>query len=192
MIQIDNKVISLPIIENKFYCNLKQCKGICCVEGDAGAPLEEEELEIIKKYLPIIKQYLPEIAKKELKKQGHFVTNKTGEFETPLIDKKECVYTIFENGIALCSFEKAFHDKKIKFKKPISCYLYPIRITKSNELEFLNFSSWNICNSAFKFGIEKGIPIYECVKDAIIVKYGKKFYETLKKVAIEWKKYKGN
>jgi hypothetical protein len=190
MIQIDNKVVSLQILEQKFCCNLAVCKGACCVEGDAGAPLDEEELDLIKETLPVVKDYLPEVALKEIEKQGYFVKNEQGEFETPLVAGKECVYTVFENGMALCGIEKAYREGKISFKKPISCHLYPIRISKSDDLEFLNFSYWNICDSAFTNGSENGIPVYTSVKEALVRKYGQEFYDTLVEVADEWEDYK--
>lgn len=192
MIQIDNKVVSLPVLEKKFCCDLSKCKGACCVEGDAGAPLEEDELQILEDIYETVKPYLPAKAVEEIERQGTYVQAPNGEYETPLVEGKECVYTVFENGLALCGIEKAYREGKINWKKPISCHLYPIRISKSqkDDMEFLNFSYWDICESAFICGFKDGIPVYKSVKEALIRKYGEDFYKTLEQVAAEWEEYK--
>lgn len=190
MIQIDDKVISLQVLEQRFCCDLSKCKGSCCVEGDAGAPLEEKELQTLADIYPTVKPYLPEKAQQAIEAQGTHVQNTQGEYETPLVEGKECVYTIFQNGVALCGIERAYREGKIDFPKPISCHLYPIRVSKQKEIEVLNFSYWNICDPAFTHGKKLGTPVYETVKDGLIRKYGQTFYDTLQEVAQEWETYK--
>ena len=129
MIQLGKTLISEDLLEKEFVCNIQQCKGACCVEGEAGAPLEEAELAEIDKHFDAIKPYLNAKALAEIEKQGLYVKGWDGEWETPIIDGKECVYTLFDaQGKASCGIEKAYLDGKINWKKPISCHLYPVRV----------------------------------------------------------------
>ena len=125
MLQIGNTLISLDIIEQKFKCNLNICKGACCLHGDSGAPLEENEKEILRNVFSKIKSYLPKKNFHVLKKSGLYYKDKEGDWVTTLVDGKQCAYSFLENGIYLCAIEKAYLDKKIGFKKPLSCHLYP-------------------------------------------------------------------
>lgn len=183
MLQIKNTLVSLDVIEKKFICDLSKCKGDCCVHGDYGAPLEPEELATINKYLPKIKAYLNEKALKSLTKYGTKLKDDEGSFVTPLIDKKECVYTYFENNIAKCAIEKAFINGDIDFQKPISCHLYPIRITKYPTFIAVNYHKWEICSPANENGKTLGVPVYKFLKDPLIRKFGKKWYDELELTA---------
>jgi hypothetical protein len=179
MIKINDTLISSDIVEVKFACNLKHCFGECCVSGDAGAPLEEEEISIIEDYIDKIKPYLTEKGKQIIENCGIFDYDADGEFVTPLIDNQECAFTYFENNIAFCAIEKAFIDRKIDFLKPVSCHLYPIRITKHKTCTAVNFHDWDICKSALKNGENKGIPLYQFLKEPLIRKFGKDWYDRL-------------
>ena len=180
MFQIENQIISLDVIEKHFFCDLKKCRGICCLEGDSGAPLEEKEIKILEKIFPKIKNYLTGESKKIIKKKGTWVIDEDGDKVTPLINKKECVYTIFENGIIKCAIEKAFLDGKTDFKKPISCYLYPLRITKYKDFDAVNYDKNDLCKSAVRLGNKKNIPLYAFLEKPLIRKYGEKWYEQLR------------
>ncbi|MDC0909674.1 DUF3109 family protein [Flavobacteriaceae bacterium] len=189
MFQIKNTLVSESIIENDFVCNLSKCKGACCIEGNAGAPLEDKEIDEIKKSYPIVKQYLSSKSINEITKQGQFITTVSGDFETPLVDGKECVYLILnENKVAQCSFEKAFEEGLISWKKPISCHLYPIRTKDFSEFVSVNYDKWSICSDACVLGKELQVPVYKFVKDALIRKFGKDWYQELELAAKDLKK----
>jgi len=184
MIIVNKAVVSKKIIENYFSCNLMSCKGSCCVEGNGGAPIEKEEIKSVKKSFKYVKKYLSEKNLKEIKKQGVVVIGQDGELETPLVNGRECVYSIKNrNGIVKCAFEQAFRNKKTNFKKPISCELYPIRIKKlENGFELLNYHKWDICAPACKKGVSLKIPIYKFLKSALIRKFGTDWYNLLTKI----------
>ena len=180
MIFIKNILVSQEILEKKFMCDLKSCKGACCVEGNAGAPLEKGEIKKIKNSFEKIKKNLNTRSIKEIKRQGFYVTSEKGNLETPLNNGKECVYAIKErNGQIKCAFEKSFFAGESNFRKPISCHLYPIRIKKTNLFEKLNYEHWDICSKACKLGDKLKIPVYVFLKDALISKYGKSWYKQL-------------
>jgi len=179
MILIDQQLISDEILDNAFACDLNACKGACCVEGDEGAFLEEDELSELERVYPVVKEYMTNEGILAVEKQGYFIKNEDGEFKTPLIGGGPCAYIYYESGVALCGIEKAYRDGKIDWMKPISCHLYPIRITKSGEYDALNYERWDICSPACSNGERLQIPVYQFVKDALIRKYGSDFYEAL-------------
>ncbi|MBI9055711.1 MAG: DUF3109 family protein [Bacteroidales bacterium] len=181
MMQVGNCIVGTELLEENFLCNLDSCKGHCCVEGESGAPLEEGEAELIEKYYPKFERYLKDESIKEIKKTGYSVIDKRdGEPVTPLLKGKECVYAIFENGIAKCGIEKAYLKEKIPFRKPISCHLYPIRIKKmSDDLDALNYHFWDVCDPARKCGCKKGVKAYKFLEEALVRKYGQEWYDEL-------------
>lgn len=183
MLQIGNAIVSLDVIEKKFICDFVKCKGACCIEGDSGAPLDDDEKAILEEIYPDIKEYLNEQGIAEIEKQGTSVIDSDGDLVTPIINDKECVYTVFENGLALCGIEKAFLDGKINYRKPISCSLYPIRIQKYEEFDAVNYNKWNICAPARELGFKMGIPVYKFLKDPLIRKYGEDWYNELEYAA---------
>lgn len=186
MIQIGNTIISSEIFEKKFVCDLEKCRGACCVEGDSGAPLDKDELKVLDKIYPQVKPYLSEDGIKSIEKYGKYLIDSDGDYVTPLVNGElECAYTIFEGGIAKCGIEKAYLDGKIKFHKPISCHLYPIRIQKlKSGDEALNYHKWDLCKAACSLGKKLEVPIYKFLKDPLIRKYGKKWYQELE-IAVE-------
>ena len=191
MIVIGDTIISEDLLNVYFVCNLKKCLGMCCVEGDAGAPLTEEETAVLQLIYPSIKPYLPYQSLQSIAKQGVYVKDFEGELTTPLVDKKHCVYACFdENKIAGCAIEKAYFDGVIKFRKPLSCHLYPIRITKNISFDAVNYHKWPICDVARKHGEQLKTPLYKFTEDALIRKYGKKWYDELAFVAKEYYKKK--
>jgi len=189
MIQIDDKLISEEIFSEEFVCNLSKCKGACCVEGDIGAPLEKHEAEILDKLYPKFKPYLTEAGIKAIEKQGTWeIDPSDGEYVTPMVENRECVYVTFdEKGITKCGIEKAYEDGAIDWQKPISCHLYPIRVTEYRTFTALNYHEWPICSDACTLGKELQVPVYKFLKTPLIRKYGEDFYKTLSEAADEWK-----
>ncbi|MDT0553674.1 DUF3109 family protein [Urechidicola vernalis] len=190
MIQIGKTIISEDILEKEFVCNLSACKGACCVDGDAGAPLEEGELKKLMDVYPKVKPYLRPEGIAAIEEQGLFTTT-DGEHETTLIDGKDCAYVIFdEHNTALCGIEEAYNQGDVDWKKPISCHLYPIRVQDYSEFSAVNYHKWQICDDACSLGKELQVPTYKFVKQALIRKFGEDWYAELEKVAEEYKKFK--
>lgn len=180
MIELDKVILSDDVRDQFFVCNLQKCKGACCVEGDLGAPLLPEELAILEDIYPTVAPYLSEEGKLAIETQGTSVLDEDNEYSTPTIGGKECAYAIYDDrGILKCGIEQAYNDGKIAFKKPISCHLYPIRITQYEEFEAINYDRWHICNPACSFGKELGVPVYKFLKEALIRKYGEAWYARL-------------
>ena len=189
MIQIDDKLISEDLFSEEFVCNLAKCKGICCVEGDAGAPLDEDETKILDEIYPKIKPYLRPEGIQAIEEQGTYTLDFEGDLVTPLVNNAECAYVIFdEKGYTKCAIEKAYEDGVIDWQKPISCHLYPIRITESSNFSAINYPEWDICSDACTLGKELGVKVYQFLKKPLIRKYGEEFYQTLSEAAEEWEK----
>lgn len=185
MIQIENTLISFDIFEKKFCCDISQCKGACCIEGDAGAPLEQDEPAKIQENYEGIKPFMKQSGLDAVAAQGFSVIDKDGDLGTPLINEGECAYAIEENGSCWCAIEKAWTEGKSSFRKPISCHLYPIRISDFGDFEALNYNKWEICRCARKKGEREGIPLYRFLREALIVRYGEEWYEQLEYAARE-------
>jgi hypothetical protein len=183
MIVIDNKLVSDEIVEEQFVCDLNKCKGGCCVDGDAGAPLSSEELLHLNEVYDAVLPYLDEENKKELLKQGKYVYNNEFGWVTPTIESKVCVYGITdEKGIVKCGIEQAYNDGKVNWKKPISCHLFPIRVklSKNKKTEYVNYEPReDLCSAACNLGKKLKVPVYVFLKEALVRKYGTEFYETL-------------
>ena len=189
MIQIDDKLISEELFSEEFVCNLAKCKGICCVEGDAGAPLDEDETKILDETYPKIKPYLRPEGIQAIEEQGTYTLDFEGDLVTPLVNNAECAYVIFdEKGYTKCAIEKAYEDGVIDWQKPISCHLYPIRITEYSNFSAINYHEWDICSDACTLGKELGVKVYQFLKKPLIRKYGEEFYQTLSEAAEEWEK----
>ena len=180
MILIDHTVISDDIAEQFFACNLNKCKGACCVEGDAGAPLERDELAKLREVYPEVKPYLSAEGIQAIEAQGLYETDEDGDYVTTTVGGRECVYAIYdEKGILKCGIEAAYNDGKVNWKKPISCHLYPIRVTKYDQYHALNYDRWPICSPACGFGKELNVPVYKFVREALIRAYGAEWYGKL-------------
>ena len=189
MIQIDDKLISEDLFSEEFVCNLAKCKGICCVDGDAGAPLDEDETKILDEIYPKIKPYLRPEGIQAIEEQGTYTLDFEGDLVTPLVNNAECAYVIFdEKGYTKCAIEKAYEDGVIDWQKPISCHLYPIRITEYSNFSAINYHEWDICSDACTLGKELGVKVYQFLKKPLIRKYGEEFYQTLSAAAEEWEK----
>jgi hypothetical protein len=180
MILIDDTCISDDIAEKFFVCNLEKCKGACCVEGDLGAPLEESELAVMEEIYDKVKPYLTPEGIKAIEEQGKYIQDWEGDYSTTTINDKECAYAFYdEKNILKCGIEQAYLDEKIDFKKPISCHLYPIRITKYDNFHALNYDRWSICSDACTFGEQLGVEVYKFLKEPLIRAYGEEWYEQL-------------
>jgi len=180
MIVIGKTVISDDIADNYFLCDLNKCKGGCCVEGDLGAPLEEDELPILDEIYEKIKPFLSEEGIKAIEEQGKYIFDDDKEYSTPTVNGKECAYAIYdERGILKCGIEKAYEKGETKFRKPISCHLYPIRATKYDNYYALNYDRWEICLPACELGRKTKLPLYKFLKDPLIKKFGREWYNKL-------------
>lgn len=189
MIKINKTLISEAIIDTEFACNLSACKGECCVAGDAGAPLDEPELDILNSIYPKVKPFLRPEGIKAIEEQGTHVLSDFEEPETPLVEGKECAYVNFsDHGTALCGIEMAYRAGEIDFKKPVSCELYPIRVQKLSELQAVNYDKWEICSNACTLGKSLEIPVYIFAKAALKRKFGEEWYTELEEKVEEIKK----
>lgn len=188
MIQIDDKIISLDLFTARFCCDLKACRGECCVEGNSGAPLDEDEIALLEQEWDNYEPYMTPEGKQAIREQGVAVVDEDGDLTTPLVNGAECAYTIQENGITWCAIEKAWSEGKTAYRKPISCHLYPIRLVKlSEELTGLQYHRWEICRAAEVLGAQKGEPLYRTLKEPIIRRFGEKFYEVMEECEQELK-----
>ena len=187
MIAIGNILVSDAVVKEQFVCDLSKCKGACCVDGDAGAPLENEELDKINEVYDAVLPYLNETSKKELERQGRYVYDREYGWVTPTINSKVCVYGIFDAaGVVKCGIEQAYIDGKVKWKKPISCHLFPIitKESKRSDNVYVNYEPReDHCKAACTFGKKLKVPVYVFLKEALTRKFGKKFYSALEATA---------
>jgi hypothetical protein len=178
MIEIGRTILSRDVFEKHFLCDVMKCKGACCIEGDSGAPLTEEEALIIKKEYPKFEEYLPRKHKREIEKQGHAVIDSDGDLVTPLVNDRQCVYSFYnENKILKCAIEKAHFEGRFEFRKPISCHLFPIRITEYKKFDAVNYQELDICKSGRTCGASEKLPLYKFLKEPLITKYGADWYK---------------
>ncbi len=188
MFQLGKTIVSEEILEREFVCNLSACKGTCCIDGDAGAPLNEDETKILEEIYPKVKPYLRPEGITAIEAQGTWVKGEDGDFEATLIEGKDCAYVIFDGEIALCGIEQAYNEGIVSWKKPVSCHLYPIRVKDFTEFTAVNYDKWHICDDACTLGKELQVPVYKFVKEALIRRFGEDWYLELEKVALDLKK----
>ncbi len=188
LFELENKIVSTEIFSRKFVCDLKACKGACCIEGDGGAPLEIDEIENIQTNLETIKKYMRPEGIQTVETNGIQYKDADGDAVTTLINNKECAFVFFdENNSAKCSIEHAFKKGEIDFNKPLSCHLYPIRIKKFNDYSAINFESWDICKPACSCGEQLNIPVYKFLKEPLIRAFGEDFFFELTEIEKEFK-----
>jgi Protein of unknown function (DUF3109) len=186
VIKIQNVLVSEDFLDEYFCCDLNACLGACCVEGEEGAPLVEDEISEIEEKYPEIKKLLSPDAINEIEKEGFAVKDPSGDWVTPTVDKKECVYAFYnENGILKCSFEKVWNGNDSDFEKPMSCHLYPAREVELFEVTALNYHKWEICSDACELGKKSKIPLYKFLQSALERKYGKDWYREFAEVVEE-------
>lgn len=186
MIVVGNAVLSDDLVENQFVCNLLKCKGACCEEGDSGAPLSTEEVDILANELENIKPFLTFEGKAEIEKNGFSEKDGDGDWVTTTLGGRACVFAVKErSGILKCGIENAFKAGKTSFYKPISCHLYPIRITEYAQYSALNYHRWHICKPACENGTSLGVPIYQFLKEPLIRRFGADWYQNLTEIVKE-------
>lgn len=183
MIKIRGTLISLDLVEENFTCDLKKCKGACCVLGDSGAPLLDDEVSKLKDIYEDIKGFLRPEARDAIEKNGVYYIDPDGEPVTQLNNGKECVFTVFEKGIARCGIEQAFEEGKTDFRKPMSCHLYPVRIRKYKDFDAVNYDKWIICKPAIRLGNRLQTPVYRFVEQSLIRRFGKEWFIELSEAA---------
>lgn len=188
LIELNDKIISTQIFERKFVCDLSACKGACCIEGDSGAPLTLDEVNILEEEIEAIKPYMRPEGIAAVEKSGVFYIDQENDEVTTLVNGKECAFVFFdEQGITKCSIEKANKEGKLDFKKPISCHLYPIRTKQFEEFEAMNYDVWDICKPACACGDKLDVPVFRFLKEPLIRKYGEEFFAELEQVDREIK-----
>ncbi len=189
MLQIGDVVISLDVFREKFLCNLDVCKGVCCVEGDAGAPITPEEVEKIEEVLPLIwNDLLPE-ARAVINKQGVAYIDVEGDLVTSIVNGKDCVFTCSDTrGRCACAIERAYHAGKTDFHKPASCHLYPLRVRDYGSYKAVNYHRWDVCKAAVLLGEKENVPLYRFLKEPLVRKFGKEWYDELEIAAKELQK----
>ncbi len=189
MFQIGKTIVSEDIIQKDFVCNLSACHGGCCVDGDAGAPLNEAETKILEDIYAKVKPFLRPEGIAAIESQGTWVVGSDGTLETPLIDNKDCAYVIFDGKTALCGIEQAYNQGVVEWKKPVSCHLYPVRVKDFSAFAAVNYDRWDICDDACSLGKELEVPVYKFVKEALIRRFGQQWYDELELVASELKSH---
>lgn len=187
MLQIEDTIVSFDLLEEPFVCDLLSCKGECCIEGDAGAPLENDEIARIEEILPLIWDDLTEVSREIIQKQGVYYIDTDGEPVTSIVGGRECVFTYTDShGICKCAIEKAYREGKTDFYKPISCHLYPVRLQKYSEFTAVNYHKWSICECARIQGSSLRVPVYKFLKEPLVRKFGEDWYKQLDYAAKEF------
>jgi len=180
MIEIDGKIVSTDILTTDFLCDISECRGICCVEGNAGAPLEDDEPDILEENYPLYRPYMTAEGIESVERNGFMVVDTDGDYTTPLVNDAECAYSYNENGVTLCAIEKAYMEGKCNWRKPISCHLYPIRAVKfSNGGIGLNYHRWNVCCPALECGRKAAVPMFRMLREPIERAFGPSFFDAL-------------
>ncbi|MDE5568071.1 MAG: DUF3109 family protein [Muribaculaceae bacterium] len=180
MLQIQDTLVSLDLAEQFFCCDLDSCLGECCIEGDAGAPITEDERRKLENVLPVIWDDLLPAAKREIEENGVSYIDEEGDLVTSIVDGKNCVFTTFgPGGMCYCAIEKAYREGKTDFMKPASCHLYPVRLTKYPTFTAVNYHKWKICKCAEILGRAKGIRLYRFLEGPLVRQFGQEWYNEL-------------
>jgi hypothetical protein len=187
MIIHGDTLVSEDLFEKNFICNLSKCKGACCVEGDQGAPVTREEIAAMQHNLEAVKPYLTPESLKAIESKGFWETDPEGDLVTTCLPTGECNFSIYKDGILSCGIEQAWKDGNSSFRKPISCHLYPIRVSNVGNYEALNYHRWDVCKPACQLGDEHQVPVFRFLKDALIRKYGESWYNELDDIARAFK-----
>lgn len=180
MIIIDNVIVTDEFLNARFCCQLARCKGECCVAGDAGAPLDPEEVGIIEENIEEIKLYMRPEGIEAIEQNDVYDYDDEGNMVTQLVNNEECAFVYFhENGTALCAIEKAYNEGKIDLWKPISCHLYPIRLVEKDGFIYVNYHEWSVCVPAKRHGEKEGIPLYKFLRQPLVRRFGEDWYNRL-------------
>lgn len=184
MIEIGDKIVSRDVFDVMFACDYAACRGACCVEGDSGAPLTEEEVTLLKKHLPKVKHLLSPQAKQIIEEQGVSYIDEEGDLVTSIVNGKDCVFTTYDDeGNCLCAYEKMYYAGEIDWIKPMSCQLYPIRLTHYSSFTAVNYHKWSVCKSALKRGRREGTPVYKFLEGPLKRVFGEEWYAELEEAA---------
>ena len=179
MLVVQDCIVSEDLADHCFSCPLHECHGTCCIEGDAGAPLDADEISVLETIFPIVKEYMTPEGIAAIEQQGVAVRDMEGDWGTPLVHQKACAFVVHDGDVALCAIEKAYRDGKIDFPKPISCHLYPVRVEHYGQFTAVNYHRWDICRCAIARGEREGIPLYKYLEVALIRKFGEAWYNEL-------------
>lgn len=180
MFEIKDTLVSLDLAEQFFCCDLDACKGQCCIDGDAGAPVTPQEVERIKEVLPAIWDDMLPRARQEVEANGVAYIDEEGDLVTTIIDGANCAFTCYDKGgMCLCAIEKACRQGKIDFLKPASCHLYPLRLTEYAKFTAVNYHRWKICKPAEALGRKLGIRLYQFLKGPLVARFGQEWYDEL-------------
>lgn len=185
LVEIGNTLVSLELFTEKFCCDLSACHGACCVEGDAGAPVEESEIGGLEEAAEKIWDDLSEDARTVIRKHGVVTVDRDGEFVTSIVDGRDCVFTCHENGCCYCAIERACHNNGLNVQKPLSCHLYPIRVSKVGDSLALNYHRWSVCRPAVEQGRRLNLPLYKFLREPLIRAFGQEWWDELELVAGE-------
>lgn len=189
MIEIKDTVVTLDLFREQFCCDLGACKGACCIEGDAGAPVKLEEVAQIEEAAEIVWDELSPKAQEVIKAQGVVYTDQDGDIVTSIVDNKDCVFTCYDDkGCCYCAIDKAFREGRCKFQKPISCHLYPIRLSRMGSYTAVNYHRWDVCKAATLLGKKLNLPVYKFLKEPLIKAFGQEWWDECDVVAGELKK----
>jgi hypothetical protein len=189
MVQLEDKIIAFEVFEKQFVCDLSSCKGACCVEGDAGAPLDLQEIKILEETYEMVKPFMRKEGIEAIEENGFYVFDGDGDYTTPLVNNSECAFVSFDkDGTAKCSIEQAYNEGHINFKKPISCHLFPVRVKQYKDFEALNYEEIKICKPACDCGEKLKVPVFRFLKEPLIRKYGEAWFSDLCQAAEELKK----
>ena len=191
MIQIDDVLVSLDVLDQYFCCDLNVCHGECCIEGDAGAPVELDEVAELENVLDVVWDDLSMEARIVINKQGVVYTDSEGDLVTSIVNNKDCVFTCYdEHGCCYCAIEKAYRAGKTNFYKPVSCHLYPIRVKDFGEFKGINYHRWDVCKAAVLLGKKLNLRVYQFLKEPLIRKFGQLWYNELEDCVRELKEKK--
>lgn len=189
MLQIDDTIISFDVLDEQFVCDLAACKGACCVEGDAGAPLLESEIDTLEELVPLIIDELPPASQEVIRRQGVFYFDQENEPVVSIVYGRECVFAYTdERGIWKCAVEKAYREGKTGFIKPVSCHLYPVRVKQYESFRAVNYHRWKICECAVDQGNRLKVPVYKFLKEPLVRAFGNEWYTQLEYAAKELKR----
>lgn len=180
MLQIQNTLVSLDLAEQFFCCDLDACRGECCIEGDAGAPITDDERREIERILPEIVDDMIPAGRREVEENGVAYVDEEGDLVTTIVDGRNCAFTCYgPDGLCLCAIEKACREGRINFLKPSSCHLYPLRLTEYPTFTAVNYHRWKICRPAEALGRSLGIRLYQFLREPLIKRFGKEWYDEL-------------
>ncbi len=181
MIIVDNCIVTDDLLKAYFACDITKCKGICCVEGDAGAPLDESEVGVLEDIMEDVKPFLTKEGLEVIEQNGVFDYDQEGNLVTPLVKDRDCAFLIYDGDIAVCAIEKAWEQGLVDFQKPISCHLYPIRLSQRGQFTTLNYHKWFVCEDAVCKGKTEKIALLDFLKTPLIRKFGENWYQTMEK-----------